>query len=71
MVYVWANGIHVNVRLEEATVRSRSKITNGPGSRAAGIAMAYKLIEAAQARWTVGSVNRRQGGRLKHPIRTH
>jgi hypothetical protein len=34
-----------------ATVRNRSKITKGPGSRAAGIAMAYKLIEAAQARW--------------------
>ena len=34
-----------------ATVRSRSKITKGPGSRAAGIAMAYKLIEAAQSRW--------------------
>ncbi len=26
-------------------------MTNGPGSRAAGIAMAYKLIDAAQARW--------------------
>jgi hypothetical protein len=34
-----------------ATVRNRSKITKGPGSRAPGIAMAYKLIEAAQARW--------------------
>ncbi|MDG5486982.1 IS256 family transposase [Mycolicibacterium gadium] len=34
-----------------ATVRNRSKITKGPGSRAAGIAMAYKLIEAAQTRW--------------------
>jgi transposase-like protein len=34
-----------------ATVRNRSKITKGPGSRAQGIAMAYKLIEAAQARW--------------------
>jgi hypothetical protein len=33
-----------------ATVRNRSKITKGPGSRAAGIAMAYKLIEAAQSR---------------------
>jgi hypothetical protein len=32
-------------------VRNRSKITKGPGSRAAGIAMAYKLIEAAQSRW--------------------
>ena len=27
-----------------ATVRNRSKITKGPGSRAAGIAMAYKVI---------------------------
>jgi putative transposase len=34
-----------------ATVRLRSKVTKGPGSRAAGIAMAYKLIDAAQARW--------------------
>jgi transposase-like protein len=34
-----------------ATVRNRSRITKGPGSRAAGIAMAYKLIEAAQSRW--------------------
>lgn len=34
-----------------STVRNRSKITKGPGSRAAGIAMAYKLIEAAQSRW--------------------
>ena len=28
-------------------MRNRSKITKGPGARAAGIAMAYKLIEAA------------------------
>jgi putative transposase len=34
-----------------STVRNRSKITKGPGSRAAGIAMAFKLIEAAQSRW--------------------
>jgi hypothetical protein len=34
-----------------ATVRNRSKITKGPGSKAAGIAMAFKLIEAAQDRW--------------------
>ena len=34
-----------------ATVRNRSKITKGPGSRAAGIAMAFKLIEAVQSRW--------------------
>lgn len=36
-----------------ATVRSRQRVTKGPGSRAAGIAMAFKLIEAAQARWRV------------------
>jgi putative transposase len=34
-----------------ATVRLRSKVTKGPGSRAAGLAMAFKLIEAAEARW--------------------
>jgi transposase-like protein len=34
-----------------ATVRLRTKVTKGPGSRAAGIAMAYKVIDAAQARW--------------------
>jgi hypothetical protein len=32
-------------------VRNRSKITKGPGSRTAGIAMAFKLIEAGQPRW--------------------
>jgi Transposase, Mutator family len=100
-VYVWADGIHVNVRLDEdklcllvivgvrtdgtkelvapadgycestgswadllrdcarrgmrestfATVRHRTRVTKGPGSRAAGLAMAFKLIEAAQDRW--------------------
>lgn len=34
-----------------ATVRHRTKVTKGPGSKAAGIAMAFKLIEAAQQRW--------------------
>jgi len=34
-----------------ATVRHRTKVTKGPGSKAAGIAMAFKLIEAAQTRW--------------------
>ncbi len=29
----------------------RTKDTKGPGSRAAGLARAIKLIEAAQARW--------------------
>jgi len=34
-----------------ATVRLRQRVTKGPGSRAAGIAMAFKLIESAQTRW--------------------
>lgn len=34
-----------------ATVRLRTRVTKGPGSRAAGIAMAFKLIESAQTRW--------------------
>jgi transposase-like protein len=34
-----------------STVRHRTKITRGPGSKAAGLAMAYKLIMAAQDRW--------------------
>jgi len=34
-----------------ATVRLRTRVTKGPGSRAAGVAMAFKLIESAQAHW--------------------
>jgi transposase-like protein len=34
-----------------ATVRHRTKVTKGPGSKAAGLAMAFKLIEAAEQRW--------------------
>jgi putative transposase len=34
-----------------ATVRLRTKVTKGPGSRAAGLAMTFKLIVAAQDRW--------------------
>jgi hypothetical protein len=34
-----------------ATVRLRQRVTKGPGSRAAGIGMAFKLIESAQHRW--------------------
>ena len=33
-----------------ATVRLRQRVTKGPGSRAAGIAMAFKLMESAQHR---------------------
>ena len=34
-----------------ATVRLRTRVTKGPGSRAAGLAMAFTLIEAAEQRW--------------------
>ena len=32
-------------------LRLRQRVTKGPGSRAAGVAMAFKLIESAQTRW--------------------
>jgi putative transposase len=34
-----------------ATVRLRTKVTKGAGSREAGMAMAFKLLDAAQQRW--------------------
>jgi transposase-like protein len=34
-----------------ATVRLRTKVTKGAGSKTAALAMAYKLLDAAQARW--------------------
>jgi putative transposase len=34
-----------------AIVRLWQRVTKGPGSRAAGVAMAFKLIESAQQRW--------------------
>ena len=36
-----------------ASVRHRTKITRGPGSRAAGLGVAFKFIQAAQDRWQV------------------
>jgi hypothetical protein len=38
-----------------ATVRHRTKVTNGPGSRAAGLAIAFKLIESAQDHWRIAN----------------
>ena len=32
-------------------MRLRTKVTKGHGSKAAGLAMAFKLIESAQRRW--------------------
>jgi putative transposase len=34
-----------------STVRLRTRVTKGAGSRPAGLAMAFKLIESAQQRW--------------------
>ncbi|MBA3865235.1 MAG: IS256 family transposase [Solirubrobacterales bacterium] len=34
-----------------ATVRLRTRVTKGAGSKAAALAMAYKLLDAAQERW--------------------
>jgi putative transposase len=34
-----------------ATVRLRTKVTKGAGSKTAALAMAYKLLDAAQQRW--------------------
>jgi transposase-like protein len=34
-----------------SSVRLRTRVTKGPGSKAAGLAMAFKLLESAQERW--------------------
>lgn len=34
-----------------STVRHRTKVTKGPGSRAAGMAMAFELLEATHVPW--------------------
>ncbi|MCA1730754.1 MAG: IS256 family transposase, partial [Actinobacteria bacterium] len=34
-----------------ATVRARTDLTKGPGSREAGVAMIFKLLKAAEGRW--------------------
>jgi putative transposase len=34
-----------------ATVKLRTKVTKGAGSKKAALAMAYKLLDAAQQRW--------------------
>jgi putative transposase len=56
-----------------ATVRLRQRVTKGPGSRAAGVAMAFKLIESAQARWRAVNAPHlvalvRAGARFKNGI---
>jgi hypothetical protein len=53
-----------------ATVRHRTKVTKGPGSKA-GLTMAFKLIEAAQRRWRAVNAPHlvalvRAGARFEH-----
>ena len=49
------HGVHLKttnpIESTFATVRLRTQVTKGPGSRAAGLAMAFELIEAAEQRW--------------------
>ena len=64
-----------------ATVRLRQRVTKRPGSRAAGVAMAFKLVESAQCRWRAvnaphlvalvraGGVRERQAHRTTRRIR--
>lgn len=42
---------HEPDRIDLRHVRLRTEVTKGAGSRAAGLAMVFKLIESAQARW--------------------
>ncbi len=57
MFYCWPAEHWIHLRTTNpiesmfATVRLCQRVTKGPGSRAAGVAMAFKLIESAQARW--------------------
>ncbi len=43
----------------------RTKVTKGAGSRAAGLAMAFKLIAAAQDRWRKGQRTRTRRARTR------
>ncbi len=43
--------LKITIESTFSTVRLRTKVTTGPGSRAAGLAMAFNLIEAAEDRW--------------------
>jgi hypothetical protein len=44
-------GLKITIESTFATVRLRTKVTKGHGSKAAALAMAFKLIESAQRRW--------------------
>jgi putative transposase len=43
--------LKITIESTFSTVRLRTRVTKGPGSKAAGLAMAFKLMEAAEERW--------------------
>jgi putative transposase len=43
--------LKITIESTFATVRLRTKVTKGAGSRSAGLAMAYKLVATAESRW--------------------
>jgi putative transposase len=51
-----------------ATVRLRTKVTRGAGSRTAALAMVFKLVESAQQRWRAPRLVAlvRAGARFEH-----
>jgi transposase-like protein len=56
-----------------ATVRLRTKVTRGAGSRTAALAMTFKLIESAQERWRAVNAPHlvalvRAGARFEHGL---
>jgi mutator family transposase len=53
-----------------ATVRPRTKVTKGAGSRAAGLAMVFKLVESAQHRWRGERTSPGRPGPGRSPLRT-
>jgi transposase-like protein len=53
--YPAAHWIHLRttnpIESSFATVRARTKVTKGAGTRRRGLVMAYKLLDAAEDRW--------------------
>lgn len=51
MLAVLPKAAHPGALVAMKEIYNAEDIDKGPGSRAAGLGMAYKLIDAAQARW--------------------
>ncbi|GAA5706395.1 IS256 family transposase ISRjo4 [Streptomyces avermitilis] len=71
------HGIHLRttnpIESTFATVRLRTKVTRGAGSRAAALAMVFTLVESAQARWRAVNAPHlvalvRAGARFEHGV---